>query len=499
MNTKRVRQHMLKRAAGFPWKEWMTNIGSSLGFGGRSNNSMDFPKEEKTRDQAFHDANSHPYDNAKDFEAAGFDPSLAGDKAHIGAMPSMYWTEGRPTAGLIPYKYIQTPAKNNTTGPGWTYKIYDTRPLNPGEGVSRSTNFTIYPEQLPNYRAGRAMREATASYRKQPLNMQQLMAIQAGNNGYLTKLLEHYRSVDPTYWHAANLRLSSPEELEKWKESIPQIGQRSDSSSYNSYDGKITLASDDIRQSGYDYFVNNTGDDLEDSPMFVAKPSKASSGLFHSDPMMDVADAETFFHELNHRNSMGNAVTVDAPYPHGKSIPFGEGGMATLMRPETFKGLYLTPMQIRWLQENDIEPYAVNENEMNQALLSFNAGRYRLRNDMLENPNNPNYLQIDPKIRQQFADFPQFIQPGEAGAKQLNDMLEFYSNNPQFILMMPEQARLVGYYKNLKAAIENSEDPVEKEFFQNIMNRMIYDKAFLANNQQSRPKISYADAYRAYA
>lgn len=453
-----------------------------------------FPQEEKTRSQAFRDLHVKPYDTAKDYEAAGFDPAMAGDNAYMGALPHHIQPAGDVGAGHIPFTYAFTRPNNNTNRVGWDYKIYK-----PGPGADNysdvgSTSFTVYPEHLPNYRYGRALREATASYRQQPLTTQQLMAMQAGDNSYLDKLLTHYKSIDPAYWRSANLRLSYPTEIEKWKESVPGMWPEiNESSRYDPVADNIALTSNELRLEAYDSHVGNSGEDLTDSPRFIARPSSAGSSLFSARHTPDAADADAFFHELNHRNSIGNIRVVDAPYKHVMGTSVKDGGIATLMRPETQKGLYLTPTQQRWITGHNIEPYAVNENEMNQALLSFNAGRYRLQKDMQENPDNPNYAQIAPSVRQQFASFTQFLQPGEAGAKQLDELMTFYDQNPQFITMMPEQARLVGYYKNLKAAIENSEDPVEKEFFQGMMNRMIYNKAFLANSQRSnsnQPKVA---------
>ena len=488
-------QAMRKKAAAFPWKKWVTNIGSSLGISDQKNNAVAPHQAGKTRSQAYHDLNVKPYDTAEDFQRAGFDPARAGDRAHMGALPALYWNDGNTSAGHIPWTYSQG-AYDDINGPSWAYKVYKQKPYSDGYNEADSVSFNIYPNHLPNYRYGQQLRRATAGYRQQPLNMMQLMSMQAGDTGYVDKLLKHYMAVDPAYWRAANLKLSSPSELEKWKESVPGLGPEVEgSSTYNSGDNAIRLTSNRNRLSDYDDFVNNRGRDLTGSPLHIAQPSALRDSLFRSRYSPDAADAEAFFHELNHRNSMGSSKVVYRPYPHGESTPFEDGGIATLMRPEIYKGLYLTPEQIKWLQKHDIEPFAVNENEMNQALLSFNAGRYRLQKDMLENPNNPNYKQLNENVRKTFTDFPQFLQPGEEGAKQLDELMSFYDKNPQFIAMMPEQSRLVGYYKNLKAAINNSDDPVEKEFFQNMLNRMIYSKSFLADSRK-RPNMSYTDVQR---
>lgn len=486
-------QAMRKCAAEFPWKNWFTNIGSSLGIGRQKRADSVSPQGEKTRSQAFHDLNSRPYDTAKEFETQGFDPASAGDKAYTGSLPNTYRSYGNPDAGRISYTYSSSDTTNNSNGPGWNYKIYKTSPGGDDYNEANAINFTVYPEQLPSYRYGKSLNEATAGYRQQPLNTQQLMAIQAGDAAYTDKLLAHYRSIDPASWQAANLKLSSPDVVKRWLESVPRLAPAADrSSNYSSGDDVIRLAPNDIRLDNYDSYVGNAGDGLTSNPRFVANPSRAFDALFRSGYISEAADADTFFHELNHRNSLGSTRVFEGVEPHVENIPVDSGGIAALMQPEKYKGLYLTPMQIKWLYDHDLESYAVNENEINQALLSFNAGRYRLQKDMQDNPSNPNYVQIDPAVRQQFLDLPQFIQPGEAGAKQLDELMSFYDKNPQFILMMPEQARLVGYYKNLKAAVETSQDSTEKEFFQGMMNRMLYNKAFLAEHQ-GRPKMSYTN------
>jgi hypothetical protein len=219
------------------------------------------------------------------------------------------------------------------------------------------------------------------------------------------------------------------------------------------------------------------------------------TGLYDSSYNPYALATDVLNHELDHSYTTGTADLAMRPSPHLTGEAGISGyywGQPTAMRPETFKGLFLTPNQKRWIREQNVDPYALQEIEMNQALVDFNAGRYRLRKDMLENPDNPNYAQLTPEVRKQFTDFPSFIQPGEAGAKQLDELMEFYDKNPQFIPMMGEQARLVGYYKNLKAAIANSEDPIEKAFFQEMLNRMVYNKVFLADNQ-SGPNMSYTD------
>ena len=134
---------------------------------------------------------------------------------------------------------------------------------------------------------------------------------------------------------------------------------------------------------------------------------------------------------------------------------------------------------------------------MNQALTSFNRGRWTLKRDMENNPNNPNYKYLReqyPGLIDKFMAQPDFIPAGKAGREQLDNMMQFFTDNPQLKPLMPEQFRFVGYYQNLKAALEHADTPEEKQFFQNLMDSLIYSKAFLAKNQQPRP--SYQDAYQ---
>ena len=480
-----------KQAADPSWKKWL----NSIGFTGSS------PEDEQRMSQAFRASNIHPYATEEAFENAGFNSdNIDTTAASMGHIRRDYRNEGTLRDGHIPYSY--KPINNSSTNhSGWSYTIYKPTPESNGVyGAKDSVSFNVYPEKLPNYRYGKQLQEATSGYTKQPFNMQQLMSMQAGDSGYLDKLLAHYRSVNPAYWRDANLQLSSPAEIEKWKEAVPSIAPkvvndpRGNASRYNADSGSITTTPYSQRIDDYANHVNSSSDDPSQSPL-LAKPSNNADSLFRMRHTPNAAAADSFFHELNHYNSIGKLRMSSEPYPHMENIPSGRGGNATLMRQATPKGLYLTPVQNKWIEDHNIESYAVNENEMNQALLSFNAGRYRLQKDMQDNPDNPNYAQIDPSVRQQFASFPQFIQPGEAGKQQLDELMTFYDQNPEFITMMPEQARLVGYYKNLKAAVENSEDPVEKEFFQGMMNRMIYNKSFLADSQRSNTNQSKIASY----
>ena len=203
----------------------------------------------------------------------------------------------------------------------------------------------MYTERLPNYRYGKQLQEATSGYTKQPFNMQQLMSMQAGDNGYLDKLLAHYRSINPAYWRDANLQLSSPAEIEKWKAAVPSIAPKvindplGNSSRYNSDSGSITTTPYNQRIDDYENHVNNSSDDPGQSPL-LAKPSNNADSLFRMRHTPYAAAADSFFHELNHYNSIGQLRMGTKPYPHMENIPADRGGNAVLMRQATPKGLY---------------------------------------------------------------------------------------------------------------------------------------------------------------
>jgi hypothetical protein len=94
---------------------------------------------------------------------------------------------------------------------------------------------------------------------------------------------------------------------------------------------------------------------------------------------------------------------------------------------------------------------------------------------------------------------PDFVGYGEKGKQQLDNMMQFFDENPEFRTLMPEQFRFVDYYQNLKAAVDTARSEQEKEYLQALMNQMVYDMSYLANNQQ-RPNIqSYADYKQMYA
>ena len=354
-----------------------------------------FTGREQATDTGVQGSNARPYDTLEDFKAAGFtEPGRFDSRMAARGSAPYYEYEGTRKSGQMPYSYTRS-APVSETGDAWTYTT---------DSLGRPIKFTVYPESLPAHRYGEALLKAvndpTTGHEyeipeNQPLTARQLMAYQAGDDTYVDKLLSHYNSVKPEYWNKANLRLSSPDEVKAWQDSVPETS-KPDVPAFG-LGGRIMPASSDFLNDMYDYYVNNAGKEL-----FAKLSEGDNSGSYYS---RVATAADSFLHEFNHLNSLGTLEHAEDYSKSPKPVSFDEGGKATLMRPEVYKGLYLTPKQRDWLKKYNIEPYAVDEFEMNQALLSFNAGRYRLQKDMQENPNNPNYKQIDPNVRKQFAAF----------------------------------------------------------------------------------------------
>lgn len=486
-----------------------------------------------------------PYDSLEDFNNAGFKSSWLdkpfnrfGNAAPYKVTPDekngyIKYTYNRPgeedkedpglfnrVPGVINYagsalKYVRNKAFSKQQQAAeqapnvYTYRIY--RPEDKGGEVT----FNLYPDSLPSATYGKKTLEALRSSGNNPklkaqdvgshevpegtlpLSVSQLVALQSGDPGFNDRRIKHWLSVPKENWHEANLIPSSPEAMEAWKNSYPRIGEATKNPQYQPLTGAITPFSNSAIKARYKAYEKGAGNSKKPS---FSQPGSLT-GLYDSSYNPYALSTDVLNHELNHSYNLGTADVELYPSIHleSKTTDGDYSGAPTAMRPEQFKGMFLTPFQKQWVKDHNIDPYAINELEMNQALMDFNAGRYRLRKDMLENPDNPNYAQIDSAIRQQFAELPSFVQPGEEGRKQLDQLIEFYDNNPQFIPMMGEQARLIGYYKNLKAAVENAQDPYEKQFFQGMMDRMLYNKSFLASIQSPRPSYTDVQRMRAYA
>lgn len=535
MNYKQVQQ--MRKQAALP--DWFRLIGS----GGAM--------EENAADPAFSEQHGRLYDNLKEFEDANLNVLTQNERVRGNAPTSgSYPGENARRNGFFTYIYSRPkqptpedrnlfqrfgdkltslwkkpappespqPSQPSPTDNAWSYTIYGPGQTNTN---SEGVNFILYPDELPNARYGKAMIEdmyrakglvrPEGNYEipeNQPLTVQQWMAYQAGDPDYIYKRLAHLRAIDPKHFSAGNVVLSDDNELKAWGDYVPVTSWPSLGAGYDMTSGKIMPYSQAALQELNRRYHTQVNDTYFNTPV-PAVPSRMS-GIYNSAHTLEALFADAAGHEFNHGNNTGTSKLGKRPYPYLENVsmgedtgrfPWGERGIPAYLRMKNPSAIYFTSPQDYWLRGHEVDPYALDEREILQAFDSFNAGRYRLaadiRKDMEGNLGNRNYAQIDPEIRQQFIDLPQFVQPGEEGAKQLDSIMSFYAQNPQFIVMMPEQARLVGYYYNLKAALENSKDPVEKEFFQKLMNRMIYSKSFLANNQQNRT--TYTDVQRMMA
>ena len=341
----------------------------------------------------------------------------------------------------------------------------------------------------------------------QPFNNEKLMRIMTldpQNRNYLNELLNHYRHIPIEAWHNANLQPSSAEEIEAWKKDVPPLNTAADNGGmYWSDTGKIDITPNSVIDRYDDTwgYKANTGwwtDSIA--------PEESRGNRMTTSPTLAGIIGDMYGHEAGHRNLMGltKATRTKGPpdwesssRPFNPKMPISAVNVPALMRPVDWRTLPFDQQQYAWLKNRATQSYAVNETEMNQALTSFNRGRWALKRDMENNPDNPNYKYLEanyPGLIDKFKALPDFIPAGKAGREQLDNMMQFFIQNPQLKVLMPEQARLVGYYQNLKAGVDNADTPEEKQFFQNLMNRLIYSKAFLANNQQTRP--TYQDAYQ---
>lgn len=391
--------------------------------------------------------------------------------------------------------------------------------VNWGFSVPGSNNIrfmTVDPTRLPSYKASRMLLGpswkqqsdanpssrpdlARLAFTRQPYNNAQLYRIETNAPEYLDRLLTHYQQVPEAHWGRANLRLSSPDEIEAWKKDIPQMASIS-GPKYNPLTGKVDIPHA-ATAAEFDKVWNQAGHGKQNYRSYessgLAPFSNSSSWLGRL--------SDTFFHELRHRNSVG-LIDVDrskptwtvSGRPYNPNRAVSSSNMPTLMRPRKFSPFTPDNRQLEWIKDHAIQQYAMDENEMNQALMAMNAGRYALKQDMKTDLNNPNYTQLSDDVKKRLNALPDFIESGEKGKQQIDDMMQLFIEHPELRVLIPEHSRLVGYYKNLKAAVDMAKTPEEKAYLQNLMNRMIYSKAFLANNQK-QPRTIYGKANQVYA
>lgn len=339
--------------------------------------------------------------------------------------------------------------------------------------------------------------------------LMQVLTLDPKNRNYLNELLNHYRRIPQENWRKANLQLSDPAEIEAWKKAVPPLDTKEGNGNgmYYPTTGNISLSTDNALQVYNDLWNNKANTDWwEDGKI----QESFGRNQLTSTPTVAGSIGDRYGHEAWHRAMMGLArvaKTGGAPEWAYSSAPFNPRkpvsakNVPAVMRPLNWRDLLFTDLQYNSLRDHAIQEYAVNETEMNQALTSFNRGRWALKRDIENNSDNPNYKYLEehyPGLIEQFKATPDFIPAGNEGKKQLDSVMKLFEDNPQLRLLMQEQSRLVGYYQNLKKAVETAKTPEERKYFQNLMDRLVYSKAFLANNQR-RPVPSYAESYQAYA
>ena len=384
----------------------------------------------------------------------------------------------------------------------------------PGSNTVRS--MTVDPTRLPSYKASRMLLGpswkqqsdanpssrpdlARLAFTRQPYNNEQLYRIETNAPEYLDRLLSHYQQVPEDYWNRANLRLSSPDEIKAWKKDVPQMASIS-GPKYNPLTGKVDMPHEAM-EAEFGKIWNQANQGKQN---YMSYESSGLAPFSNSSSWLGRL-SDTFFHELRHRNSVGlidvnrsNPTWTVSGRPYNPNSAVSSSNMPTLMRPRKFYPFTPDNRQLGWIKDHAIQQYAMDENEMNQALMAMNAGRYALKQDMKTDLNNPNYAQLSDDVKKRFSALPDFIEPGEKGKQQIDDMMQLFIEHPELRVLIPEHSRLVGYYKNLKAAVDTAKTPEEKAYFQKLLNRMIYSKAFLANNQK-QPRDTYGKANQMYA
>lgn len=457
--------------------------------------------------------------------------------------------DGNPRAGIIQKSnegYQKTDPKTIGATPYWTkYITGEGKPKVKWDFEGTNNRFIeIDPTRLPSYKAGLRLldpsyrasltpsdvapsnsygfnshsrnpvstyskedmiskaNDGSLAFTKQPFNMRQLWEIKSGDPNYMDAYIRHLQHIPEGVWNKANLQLSSPEELEAWKKYKPMMLPTLAPPGYAPVSGLIVMSPNKMR----DYYERmHTW-----KPKWDEKTSRATyMGAFNTSASWPGFVSDAFFHELGHQDTTGQStpdlLRLGAPLlrlrapvlrlDSTKWIPNGlPGGIPTLMRERASYPLFQTEKQFDWMKDHAIEPYAISESEMNQALLAMNAGRYALKHDMINDQDNPNYKQLPQEALQQFKALPDFISAGKGGKEQFEKMMQLFIENPALGRFMPEQSRLVSYYQNLKAAVDTAKTPEEKQYFQNLMDRFIYSKAFLANNQKATP--TYQDVYQ---
>lgn len=356
----------------------------------------------------------------------------------------------------------------------------------------------------------RAANLGAIRFTTQPFNNRELSEIMTGDPSYWKNRWAHYEQVPEEYWDKARLSRSSREEATAAADYVPPLNLNGTkgSGSYSSSTGEINMSP----TTAYNRYLDGWGSRAnKDWDSRIEQTTYASRNNMTNDPSAAGEVLGTFNHENTHQKTWGRADWVYNPTtrtwgyvnaPFDPNKPISDTNVLTLMRMKSFDPLYFTKQQFDWVKKHAIEPYIMSDSEANQALVSFNTGRHALKYDMENNPDNPNYKYLEdkyPGLIEKFKALPDFIQPGEEGRKQLDDVMQLFITNPQLRVLMPEQARAVGYYHSLKSAVDTAKTPEEKQYFQNLMDHFIYSKSFLADNQQNRPKTTYADAYRMYA
>ena len=399
----------------------------------------------------------------------------------------------------------------------------------------KAQEINIDPTRLPEFYAGmrllepsyarfrqptRSMRDIRSNATRDrvplsamPFTNEQLYEIQTGDPDYLNKRLAHLYQVPEQYLEKGNVTLSSPEEIVAWRNTVPAVTFGSlfgeGGPSYSAEANSIFLSPDNVSR----HYDNEISDFVGNGKEAYRTAYPSFLTTLYSSASWPGSVANSMFHELGHRNLMGGRtnshvltssgeplvrpsrnITYDPNNPyHGDASRY-----ATPIRTRNIRPLLFTEKQLDLVGDHGIEPYAVIEDEINQALTSMNKWRYALKRNMINEPDNPNYRQIKekyPEAWNRFMDLPDNIGYGKDGRQQFDDMMQLFIDYPVLQPLIPEASRLVGHYQNFKAAVDNAKTPEAKQYLQNLMDMMIYDKSFLANNQQ-RPRPSYTDVQR---
>ena len=443
--------------------------------------------------------------------------------------------------GATPFR-IQSDA-NSTRPPIVTYTFPAPGSYNVDAPNSRS--YTINPAELANYEAGMKMYEPSyraflnandrrlptntygfnphsrtplpaptreemekainsgrVSFTKMPGSNAEQWAILTGDPNHLDSYEKYLESLPKEVHDRAGISLSSPQEREAWKKYTNPLLTFFGSTSYVPTYGTIHMPERELENEYNRHWgrYNNYH--------WHTLPSTANG--YYASGSRQGNIASSLSHEANHAALEGRyrfdpivaARTLfqpDVPTRWVSNDPWVPGwrdmGHASLMKQKHIDPMYQTEKQFGWSGDHAIEPYAITPSEITQAFVNFNKERSLVKNHMQQNPNNSNYAQLEPEVKQAFLDLPDHIGYGFKGKDQLDKMMNLFIEHPELQLLMPEGARLVGYYQNLKAAIDTAKTPEERFYFYNLMDKMIYDRSYLAN-AQGRPNVSYPDVQR---